>query len=173
MNRAQEVLYDVTWQTRRLQYINTWVTEIECRRHISGMLRYIGQADTRYWKFVRVWRCRNIMNHALRNAEKYENAVGIRLIKSFSRGLEIEYDRYKGSVTTSSPFKPWNWKKVSDDLTALYIRDKDLFNRLQVYSETRLYAGGKQHPTDPAAAPELAHFVRRMRDVVFDNDVLS
>jgi hypothetical protein len=168
MNPAQECLYDVAWQTRRLRYINTWVTEVECHRNIHAMLRYIGQGQDRYWKFVRVWRCRNIMNHALKNAEKHENAAGVRLIKSFTRGLEIEYDRYRGSVTSSTPFKKWNWGKVSDDLTKLYYSDRELFNRLQVYSETRLYAGGKQHPTDPAAQPELAHFVRRMRDVVFE-----
>jgi hypothetical protein len=132
------------------------------------MLKYIGEGQSRYWKFIRVWRCRNVMNHALKCAEKHENTVGIRLIKTFSKGLEIEYDRYKGSIA-GTPFKPWNWRKVSDDLTSLYNRDIELFKRLQVYSEGRLYQGGKQAPTDPAAAPELAHFVRRMRDVVFEN----
>jgi len=168
MNTAQEVLYDVGWQTRRLHYLQGWETETGTRLNISGMLNYISKAQGRYWKFIRVWRCRNMVNYALRSAERYENAAGIKLIKVFQRGLEIEYNRYRGSQTREL-FKPFNWRKISVDLTSLYFRDREMFKQLQVYSESRLYHTGKQHPTDPAAAPELAKFVRLMRDVVFDN----
>lgn len=168
MNPAQEVLYDVPWQIQRLRVIKGWDTEAGTRTNISLLLAYIGRAEGRYWKFVRVWRCRNMVNYALRVAEKHENAVGIKLIKTFQKGLEIEYDRHKGSVV-GPLFKPWNWKKVEIALNVLYIQDVELFKQLQAYSEGRLYQGGKQFPTDTAATPELAKFVRLMRDVRFDN----
>ena len=167
MNPAQECLYDVAWQTRRLSYVNTWTNEEQVRTNISDMLSYIGRAQGRYWKFVRVWRCRNVVNHALRNAEMHENTVGIKLIKTFQKGLEIEYNRYRDS-RVGVLFKPWNWKKVQEDLALLFMNDKDVYKRLQVYAEARLYYGGKQRQTDPLATPELARFVRTMRDVVFD-----
>lgn len=168
MTPSHECLYDVKWQRLRLESLQGWETEEGIRASISILLNYVGGAQGRYWKFVRVWRCRNVVNFALRTAEKHESAVGIRLIKTFSKGLEIEYDRYKGSIV-GPLFKSWNWRKVSADLTLLYNSDREMFNRLHKYSESRLYAGGKQHPTDTASTPELAKFVRLMRDVEFEH----
>ena len=167
MMPAHECLYDVAWQARRMGYINKWTTEAEVRDNISAMLTYIGRAGDRYWKFIRVWRCMNLIGNAEQVAEKHENVVGLRLLKTFKKGLELEYNRYKHAQVTQV-FRPWNWRKVASDLTKLYIADRVLFNRLQVYSERRLYKGGKADPWDKAATPELMRFVRMMRDVVFE-----
>jgi hypothetical protein len=101
-------------------------------------------------------------------AEKEENATGYRLLKVFKKGLEIDYARYKDAHHRGLLFRQWNWLKVRDDLSKLYESDRELFKRLQEYSERRLYKPGKDRITEPAARPELARFVRTMRDVEFD-----
>jgi hypothetical protein len=168
MTPAHECLYDVAWQCVRLQVVNRWATEEETRRNISLLLAYIGRAERGYWKFIRVWRCINIVTNAERVAESANNVAGLRLIKVFKRGLELEFNRFKHASVHTMVYHPWNWGKVASDLSKLYSDDRELFNRLQSYSERRLYKGGKADPTDKAATPELARFVRMMRDVVFD-----
>jgi hypothetical protein len=169
MTPQQECLFDVSWQVRRLRYINGFKTEEETRRHISDMLTYISKASTPYWKFIRVWRCRNVVTYALRYAEKHDNLVGIKLLKQLSKGLEIEYNRYKDAHHKGPLFKTWDWFKVREDLRKLIEVDGEMFRTLLHYTYSRLQGPGKEVPTEMLARPELARFYRTMRDVEFDH----
>jgi hypothetical protein len=168
---AHECLYDVAWQRHRLRYVTQFDTEPDTRAAIHNMLSYIGRAKTRYWKFVRVWRCINILPTAYARAERAENATGMKLLKKFERALKIEYERYRGAHhgPMATLFQRFDWDKVKSDLEALYSKDPDMFRALQQYSEGRLYRPGKTDPTSPLARPELGRFVRMMRDVVFEH----
>jgi hypothetical protein len=162
VNPAHECLYDVSWQKLRMRVMNKWATEEEARESISLLLAYIGRSKGRYWKFIRVWRCMNLTPWAARVTERAENEKGLRLLKVFNRGLQLEYDRYKHALVAPPLYKPWNWTKVGLDLRKLYDDDLPMFMRLKDHSEARR---GKSK----GEQAELSRFVRMMRDVVFDN----
>jgi len=168
MNPAHECLYDVRWQLLRCDVSTKWDTEEDTRAAISRLLTYIHGAENRYWKFIRVWRCFNYVPTAVATAEARENFGGLKLLKTFRKGLEIEYNRYR-HAQPREPFRKWSWEKVGFDLTKLYEDDRDRFNKLLAYEEQRMYRGGKQDPTQWATRPELLKFVRMARDVEFEH----
>src|SRR5688572_29879717 len=135
MNPAHECLYDVDWQCRRLTYARSWQTEDGTRASISDMLTYIGRQKDPYWRFIRIWRCLNLVGTAIATAEKYENAGGLKLLKTFRKGLEIEYERHKGRHHRGPLFHAWKWSRVTADLLKLYIDDRQMFKQLREYSE--------------------------------------
>jgi hypothetical protein len=168
MTPSQECLFDVAWQLRRLEYSKSYETEEATREAISGMLSYIGHAKSPYWKFVRVWRCRNLVTFLIRAAERHENPTALKLLKKVAKGLELEFNRYKDAQRSTAVFKPWSWDKVRVDLRKLYDSDSVKFQQLLAYTYARLQGPGKEVPTEMLARPELARFYRTMRDVEFE-----
>lgn len=160
MDPRRECLYDVYWQVTRIALLHHWHEDPES--NIRILLNYLRQSTDEYDRFVRTWRCLNL----LKAVPLGENKQVRRILLKGRQGFQIRYDKFHGY---GFKFKPWDWTKVRVDLTWLLISEPDAFQALKKNLEGRVRKVGQSSSVGyMQQKPEAAKFIRLMRDVEFD-----
>lgn len=179
-----DALYDVRFQCLRLELLKDWTTISGAETNAIKLLQYIGKAKTPYWKFIRVWRAMNAVQAVRKTLDARGLAGPSKVCTKVLKGLEIEYNKYifgrpwraevlkkphlKHGDQPYTPFRPWNWTKVREDLRELLRTNRGLFDTLRRNMEGRIYDNPSPDVSRLVTNPSLGYFIRMMRDVEFD-----
>jgi hypothetical protein len=154
----------------RLKMIHEWVTTAGTEQNIIKLTRYIGRAKTDYWRLIRIYRCRLLLNAA------YASLVGRNdlAVKRISRATAL-LDRERDKVLSRRKwdqrfvYKPWNWAKTKQQAEELYRENPGLFDTLRRNLEGKMYNNPNYDPSRSRTMISQSKVIRILRDVEFDH----
>jgi hypothetical protein len=159
----REVLFNVDWQRLRMRLLNGWHSQTD--DNIKELLHYVGRSTSEHDKFLRVWRCLNLLR-AVPLGEVKE--VRKRLLTA-RNGFQIQYDKLRSYGHTWKS-EDADWLQVRADLAILYRHYNADFKALKANMERRMakVGGTGTQVGYMQQKPESAKFIRLMRDVEFE-----
>jgi hypothetical protein len=170
--------YDAYWgdircQTMRLEMIHGWASPVTAKQNVIQLVKYVGGAKDDYWRLVRIWRARMIVNAAYRGLSEGRLDKSVhQVIKRAMAQLDRERDKVlsrRGWGESAPKFRKWDWTITQRRAAELKLGNPGLFDTLRRNVEGKAYDNPKLDTTRMHRDPSLARLVRILRDVEFDH----
>ena len=171
MNNQKAVLYDVEWQTLRVNTLTQnneyggWNTVEGVKENVNKLSTYILNTRDKQEYFYRLWRVLNMLN-AVRmgySGTKQVDTTQDNLVKAFRDDVSQEYHK---RVDDGMQFDSWDWELVAKNLTMLKQKSPEDFNKIYKNLTGRRNTTEKNRGT-LSFRPELVKFIELM-DAVND-----
>jgi hypothetical protein len=172
VNELAQAAYwgDIKFQCMRLEMIHSWTTTTGTEQNIAHLLRYIGGAKDDYWRLVRIYRCRMLLNAAYASLVG-RNDLACKRITRTTAALDRERDKVlsRRKWNQVHAYRKWNWEKTKLAAEKLYEENPGLFDTLRRNVEGKTYNNPNYDPSRARTAIALSKLIRILRDVEFDH----
>jgi hypothetical protein len=151
MTLHKEVLYDVKWQSLRVDLLGDFRNFEGTKVNVGRLSGYIRSAKDKIEKGRRIWRVLNLLN-AVRMGYHGQKLVGTlqdKYITLFRNSVQEQREKYEDIG------KEWDWNKVKDDVSNM-----DDFTRKQILKNLKSRVKMSHYKTGSTKnRPELMKFI--------------